>query len=124
MKKKRLIVAGVILAILIGMIFAVTNGLSEGTKVPINGIDLSNVPDGIYTGTHEFKRWTNTVAVHIEDHRITAVDIEKGMADPQNCSAELFRRVIAAQNTMVDAVSGATVTSKAYLKAIENAFAK
>jgi len=30
-------------------------------------------------------------------------------------------RVIEAQSTDIDAVSGATVTSKAYLKAIENA---
>ncbi|WP_372994238.1 FMN-binding protein [Lutispora sp.] len=32
-----------------------------------------------------------------------------------------FNKVIEAQNTIVDAVSGATVTTKAYLKAIESA---
>jgi uncharacterized protein with FMN-binding domain len=36
-------------------------------------------------------------------------------------SEELFQRVIAQQTTQVDAVSGSTVTSRAYLKAIENA---
>jgi uncharacterized protein with FMN-binding domain len=32
--------------------------------------------------------------------------------------------VLEAQNTAVDSVAGATVTSKAYLKAIENALRK
>ena len=34
---------------------------------------------------------------------------------------ELFDNVIAAQSIDVDVLSGATVTSKAYLKSIENA---
>jgi uncharacterized protein with FMN-binding domain len=35
--------------------------------------------------------------------------------------AKLFDRVIEAQSLQVDAISGATLTSKAYLKAVENA---
>lgn len=38
-----------------------------------------------------------------------------------NLSDELFSDVIKSQNTTVDTISGATVTSKAYLKSIENA---
>ena len=38
-----------------------------------------------------------------------------------NIYEEIIGRVIAAQNTTVDAVSGATVSSKALLKAIDNA---
>ena len=34
---------------------------------------------------------------------------------------ELFKRVMEKQNTTVDAVSGGTVSCKAYLKSIENA---
>jgi len=119
-----LIIAGIVVAILAVMFFFVTNGLSAGAKLPINGINLAKVPDGVYTGVYDFKRWSNTVAVHVKDHAITAIDIEKDMtgAGVTNASGETLRRVIEAQNTTVDAVSGATVTSKAYLKAIENAF--
>ena len=37
---------------------------------------------------------------------------------------ELFDKIIQKQNTEVDIVSGATVTSKAYMKSIENALKK
>ena len=123
MKKILLIVAGILIVILAGMFIAITDGLSEGAKVTINGIDLSDIPDGSYTGAYEFKRWSNTVVVHVKDHKITAIEIENDVAGAgvTDCAGEMFRRVIAAQDTKVDAVSGATVTSKAYLKAIEDA---
>jgi uncharacterized protein with FMN-binding domain len=123
MKKKRLIICAVILAILLGTGFGATNRLSEGANVALSGVDLSGVPDGNYTGVYESGRWSNTVVVYVQGHRITAIDIEKDVfaAFIKNCSNETFRRVLEAQNTTVDAVSGATVTSKAYLKAIEDA---
>jgi len=122
-KKILLIALGIIIVILAGMFVFATNGLSEGAKISINGIDLSDIPDGNYTGTYEFKRWTNTLVVHVKDHKIISIDIEKnvGFAEATNCSDEIFRRVIESQDTKIDAVAGATVTSKAYLKAIEDA---
>ena len=121
--KKKLIVAGVIIVILTGFFLALTDGLSEGANIALNGIDLSNVPDGSYTGVYDFKRWSNTVIVHVKDGKITSIDIERdvGGAAITNCFGETISRVINAQDTKVDAVSGATVTSKAYLKAIEDA---
>lgn len=91
--------------------------------VDYNGIDLSDKPDGSYTGTYEFKRWTNALVVQVQDHKITSIDFDKDVvaAGITDCANEMFRRVIEAQDTEVDAVSGATVTSKAYLKAIEDA---
>ena len=124
MKKKLLIaVGGAVIVILIGMFLAVTNGLKEGADATLRGIDLSDIPDGSYTGAYDFKRWSNTVVVHIKDRRIIGIDIEKDVfgAEITNCSAEIISRVIGAQDTKVDAVSRATVTSKAYLKAIEDA---
>jgi uncharacterized protein with FMN-binding domain len=123
MKKKLLIILGIIVVVLVVLFFRVTDGLTEGVRVTIDGINLSNIPDGRYTGVYEFKRWSNTVAVNVENHKITAVDIEQDVpgAGITNCSGEVIRRVVESQTTLVDAVSGATVTSKAYLKSIENA---
>ncbi|MDR0326551.1 MAG: FMN-binding protein [Oscillospiraceae bacterium] len=123
MKKKLLIFGGLTLVLLIAGFIGITNGLSDGAKVTLHGIDLANIADGDYTGIYEFKRWSNTVSVQVKDHAITEIEIVKDVFASQitNCSGEVFRRVIEAQNTTVDAVSGATVTSKAYLKAIENA---
>ena len=126
MKKKLLIAGGIVLVILICMVVMVTNGLSEGAKVVPGGIDVSAVADGSYTGTYSFKRWTNTLIVHVKDSQITAIEIIDDVfgASVTDCSGEVFSRVIAAQDTLVDAVSGATVTSKAYLKAIEDALGR
>jgi len=116
-------VLAVVIVILIVMFLKITDGLSEGEKAALNGIDLAAISDGSYTGTYNFKRWSNTVTVHVENHRIVAIDIvEDVMAEgATNCSDDIIMRVIEAQSTDIDTVSGATVTSKAYLKAIENA---
>jgi len=123
MKKILLIIGGVVLVILIGLFLAVTNGLSEGANATLDGINLSDIPDGSYTGVYDFKRWSNTVVVHIKDRQIIGIDIKQDVpgAEITNCSADIISRVLEAQDTRVDAVSGATVTSKAYLKAIEDA---
>jgi uncharacterized protein with FMN-binding domain len=123
MRKKILIALGVFILLIGGAFAAITNGLSEGQNVVLNGIDLTGVSDGDYTGTYEHGRWTNTVIVHVEASAITGIDIVQDVAAENltDCSDEIFRRVLESQNTQVDAVSGATVTSKAYLKAIEDA---
>jgi len=130
MKKKKkkilLIIVSVIVILIALVLFVVLSGLTEGLRVPLNGLKLSNVPDGSYTGDYQHRRWSNTVVVHIKDQTITAIDVEKDMfgAGITNAADDIIRRVIEAQDTKVDMLSGATVTSKAYLKAIENALEK
>ena len=128
MKKKRwkkvvLICVGVFIIAIITFGIAITDGLSEGMKVTLTGIDVSNIPDGSYSGSYEYKRWSNSVIVHVSDNRITGIEVDKDVSGAAVTDAfhEIVNRVIAVQNTTVDAVSGATVTSKAYLKAIEDA---
>ena len=125
MKKKLLIAGGILLALLAGFALFITNGLSAGMKVQIDGIDLSGIPDGSYSGTYEFKRWSNTLTVRVKNQQIIAIDIVEDMPAAQaEWSGETFRRVIDKQDTKVDAIAGATVSSKAYLKAIENALSQ
>jgi len=80
-------------------------------------VDLTEVPDGVYTGEFNRYRWSNTVKVTIENHKI--VDIQT--TNEQALHEELARRIIEQQTLKVDAVSGATVSSNAFLKAVENA---
>jgi len=123
MKKVFLIIGGVVFIPLLGLFLFVTNGLTEGKNVVLNGIDLSGIPDGMYIGMYDFKRWSNTVHAHVKDNEIVSIEIVKDVpgAEVTDCSGEVLRRVLEAQDTRVDAVTGATVTSKAYLKAIEDA---
>jgi len=126
-KKKVFTIIVIVFAVIIViggvLLLIVTDGLKEGLNVPLDGIDLSEIADGVYTGTYEHKRWTNTVRVYVSNNMITKIEIvnDVGAVDVLSISNEVFDRVINAQNTDIDAVTGATVTSRAYLKAIENA---
>lgn len=86
-------------------------------------IDISTVPDGTYIGNYDQGRWKNTLEVVVEDGAIIEVNIIDDMTFSDGIlTAVLFERVKTVQNLdEVDTVSGGTVSSIAYLKAIEDA---
>jgi uncharacterized protein with FMN-binding domain len=117
------IVGGLVVLVVAGLLY-LSRGLNQGASITIDEIDISSLPDGIYEGTYRAGRWTNTVEVDVADGRMTAIRVVK---DVQFALAEVRKqtidRVLEKQSPAVDAVSGATVTSKAYLKAVEKALA-
>lgn len=120
-----LIIFIVVMVIGAGGIFYISRGLDAGSKVEISSVDPSALSDGLYEGSYDGGRWSNKVAVTIKEGKITDIQIKKDVGLGQKgLSDNLFKRVIKAQNTTVDVVSGATVTSKAYLKSIENALTR
>ncbi|OLS01609.1 FMN-binding protein [Tissierella creatinophila] len=103
-------------------IFYLSRGLSEGMNIGINGINISDLNDGIYSGKYNAGRWSNQLNVTVRDHKIIKINIEDDVTFAKSSvSDELFNKVIEAQNTKTDVISQATVTSKAYLKSIEDA---
>ena len=105
-------------------VFFMFNGMSVVKNMPINNVDLGSVSDGTYTGAFKVGRWSSKVEVTVKDHKIT--DIKMVSADPTvtSVSQDSVSKVIADQKLDIDIVSGATVTTKALLKSIENALAK
>ena len=92
--------------------------------VTLEGIDhLVGIADGSYTGAFEQGRFSNELTVHVANGRITGIDIIDNvtLAGITGAAEEVFARVISAQDTLIDAVSGATMTTRAYLMAIEDA---
>ena len=102
--------------------FYLSHGLEEGSNIVINPVNLSEIEDGIYSGKNDFGRWTNELNVTVANHKITNIEIAEDVkfVNPE-LSPKLFQNIIEEQSITVDAVSGGTVTSKAYLKSIENA---
>ena len=102
-----------------------TRGLKAGENLVIKAVTPSSFSDGKYKGNYTNGRWTNEVQVTIKNGKITVIDLVKDVtfAKPE-WTNELFDMIIQKQNTEVDIVSGATVTSKAYMKSIENALKK
>lgn len=108
-----------------GGLFYLTKGLEEGNKKEITNVNLSAINDGTYSGKYNYGRWSNQINVTVRDHKITNIDIIKDVIFPKdNVAKQLFDNVMGKQSTQVDAISGATITCKAYLKSIENALNK
>ena len=103
-------------------VFVMTRGMADVKKVELKGIDLAGVPDGSYEGHFEGARWTNTVEVTVANEKITDIKVVKPpLFIEDDFSSKVINGVIEKQSLDVDVVTGATVTTKAILKAIENA---
>ena len=122
------IILGVILLLVLiisGTAIYMTSGLNSGKNMTINPINASQLEDGVYKGKYNGGRWSNEVNVTLKNKKIIQIAIVKSVVfERLEVSSELFNKVIKKQDTNVDIISGATVTSKAYLKSIENALSK
>lgn len=81
--------------------------------------DLSHVSDGDYTGEYAIAPVFVRVVVSVEDHRITNIVILQHQNGLGNRAERLAGAVVETQSLEVDTVSGATVSSKCILKAVE-----
>ncbi|NBG88210.1 FMN-binding protein [Isachenkonia alkalipeptolytica] len=119
--KKVLIGAGLVVGVVgLVMLFFVTRGLDEGKALVIHEVNLQNLEDGIYPGEYDGVRWKNEVEVEVLDGKIQSIRLVDGF-EMKKVKKEIYEKVIEHQSLEVEVVSGATVSSKAYLKAIENA---
>ncbi len=89
----------------------------------IASIDLSQIEDGTYSGTYTAIPISAEVRVTVQNHRLTAVELVKH-SHGRGAAAEVILDEVLRQQTLgVDAISGATYSSKVILKAIEDALA-
>lgn len=100
-----------------------TRGIKEGKNVEINSVDISKLEDGTYVGKYSKDRWTSEVEVSVKNQKIENIKVLTEPLTP-DVSSELWEKIIEKQNVNVDVISGATVSSKAYLKSVENALKK
>jgi len=101
-------------------LLSLTKGLDEMMALEVGEISLSAVENGSYRGSFTFERWSNMLEVTVQGHAITAISIIKDVRFAKaEVSNAIFKKVLDQQSLEVDAVSGSTVTSKAYLKSIE-----
>ncbi len=98
----------------------------EARNLPLKAINFSKLNDGAYHGAYAggmYKWRVNECDVTVDSGKVTGIQLavsqDPGGKNTQHL--ELYERVIRAQSLQVDTISGATLTSKAYLKAVENA---
>lgn len=123
----RIILIVVIVILVFGGVMALmaTRGLKKVKNLPLADIDISSIPDGVYEGSFSGYRWDNTLRVTVKDGKITDFEVvtEKMSKSPQVVNG-IREKLIARQDLHIDAVSGASVNTRAYLKAIEDALQK
>jgi uncharacterized protein with FMN-binding domain len=125
MSKWILVVMTVILSCVAVACVSLSREHREAMNLEINDLDFKKLEDGTYRGAYEggMYQWrANEVQVTVLSGNVTAIELLRSTEErPPDFTEELFKRVVERQSLQVDAVSGATLTSKAYLKAIEHA---
>ncbi|HYF81750.1 MAG TPA: FMN-binding protein [Clostridia bacterium] len=102
---------------------------NEAKNLPLNDLDFSKLNDGTYIGEYEggmYKWRVNKVQVIVTSGKVKDIKLlsTSGTGCVKIDPVMLYDRVIEAQSLQVDTVSGATLSSKAYLKSVENALSK
>jgi uncharacterized protein with FMN-binding domain len=120
--KKRgwLIALGVIVVLVGAMAIAATAGMGAVRRTVVADVDMAQVPDGVSHGVFHEGRFQFAVTVEVKDNRIAAIS----MVDPAkttDLTRALAAKIIDKQSVEIDAVSGASLTTRAFAKAVENA---
>jgi len=97
---------------------------NEVNRLVIADVPISAVKDGTYEGEFTTTLVAAKVQATVNAGRLESVKVLKHRHGPGHGADAIVDRVIAAQSLKVDAISGATTSSKVILKAIQVALEK
>jgi uncharacterized protein with FMN-binding domain len=123
--KKFAIILGVVIIGAIGAGFIAFSSISKNletlAKTEIGSVDLSMAKDGVYEGRFDSMPIKVVVQVEIIDRRISDIRIVEHKNGKGKAGEGVVERIIAEQKVDVDAVGGATYSSKAITLAVKRA---
>lgn len=90
-------------------------------EVSIGSIDPGAIEDGSYVGSYDAKVISAKVRVTVMDGKITDIELLEHKYDRGGPAVAVIDEILKSQSLDVDAVSGATNSSKTIMKAVENA---
>jgi uncharacterized protein with FMN-binding domain len=97
-------------------------GQSAVKDLSVDTVNFTDLKDGVYTGQYRNGRWTNSVEVTVAAGQMTAIEVVRDVRFPSaKIRMDTIDKILKAQSLEIDAIAGATVTMKAYIKAVENA---
>ncbi len=123
MKIVLIILAVIILLAVVCAIFIsqINKNLEELSDIPLDNVDLSVIPNGIYAGSYNAFPIAVEVEVKVQDNKIIAINLIKHRNGQGKAAEAISEMVVNAQSLKVDAISGATYSSKVILLAIKDA---
>ena len=106
----------------IGILFYLMRDINTMDNITIEMIDLSIVDDGTYQGAFNHGRFSNTVEVTVLNQEIIGVKVINDLRFSKDDVKQAFiDQVMASQSLDIDGLAGGTVSTNAYLKALEKA---
>lgn len=124
---------GVIALGMAGAVILTAPGRDELQNMVIADVDFQKLRDGIFAGSYRGTKdglRNAAVEVVVKSGAVTKIRVTEGALTGDKQMREirkglsindLFDEVIKSQSLQVDVISGATLTSNAHLKAVENA---
>ena len=124
--KKRIVLTGILLAavaIIAGLSYLarINNYKNAVNNLSFEEVDVSKLADGTYTGECNVDVIYAKVEVIIADGRITDIALLEHRNERGAPAESIIGNMLAEQRVDVDAISGATNSSKVIKKAVENA---
>lgn len=119
-------VAGILAALvsIVPVAFIVIGEVSliPARRMPIERVDISTLADGTYRGSATVGSYEYSVEARVSCGRLaSAVPVGLRVSPYATFAAGVLNKAVRDNRNDVDAISGATTTSKALLKALENA---
>ena len=113
---------------LVTIAFFIQNAFPSGcAQAPVIGgpVDRAKLADGIYDGSYREGPNSALVRVTIKTNTIVSIEIVEHQAwRGKQAESVVLERILAAQSTDVDAVSGATNSSRVIMNAVHKAVEK
>jgi uncharacterized protein with FMN-binding domain len=104
-----------------GYLASVSTYQNQVSRIRISNVDLSRVPDGVYQGEYDVEYIYAKVNVTVSCGKITDIAILQHRNERGSAAEGITKTMVKEQKVNVDAVSGATNSSKVIEKAVENA---
>lgn len=120
-KKVLLIIFVVVLLLFIAGKIVMGNMVRNVHNISVSMPDLSNIQDGDYIGEYSITPVHVKAEISVSNHQIANITILQHDNGLGNAAESIVNDVVEEQSLDVDAVSGATVSSKCILKAVESA---
>ena len=124
MKKKYIVLLSLIILLGIGWFVFNTSLVKSANNITLSDTKLSDIDDGLYTGEYILMPVKVSAQVEVKNHKIENIIIlehENGLGKKAEVITE---SIISKQNLDVDIITGATVSSKVIIKAVDNALHK
>ena len=106
-------------------LFLFSTGCATTPPVPTGKVDHQKLVDGTYEGSYRRGPMKARVKIIIENQRISSIDLlEHDTWKGKEAEKTIPDRIIQEQSTEVNTVSGATMSSRVIMNAVQNAVDK